>query len=234
MSSDKAVRHADTADVDELAAPGTECVVVSLDQTRSGTMLRRLRRTRFPPPPMTHPWGSLHAYEELLILPRPLALLDVPGADWVAGLGDRVGLLRRLAPVIVLVPDGTDAVGLLDAGAANVLTRDLPARELAVRLAADQRWLAKSAAQDSGRRRLTRNRTLPQHGTQRLLLRLLLNGGPRPWCCHDLSVLLGAAERPLSRRALDARVLRLDSYLGSMELSLHRTVTWGRTTYTLR
>jgi hypothetical protein len=218
---------------EEPAACLVRGVVISLDRDRSGPMLRRLRSARALPP-MAHRWGSPQAYEELLDRPRSLALLDVPAGDWTDDdLEARVALLQRLAPVVVLVPATSDPAVLLRAGAVNVLRRDLPVRELAVRLAADQRWMATSVSPPWGRSDVQRHHELPMRGTQRLLMRLLLSDR-RPWCCHDLSLLLSRPEQPLSRPALRARMLRLDPYLAAMGLSLCRTGTWGRFTYTVR
>ncbi len=212
------------------------CVVVSLDQAQSGRMLRRLCGTQALPH-VTFPWGSRHAYEELLTSPRPLALLDVPTTRWADDdLGRRTALLRRLAPVIVLVPPGFDAAALLDAGASNVLPRHVPVREFAVRLAADRRWLSATAPPPSPHGRSPRQvcAAMPSHGSQRLLLLLLTRTGTRPWCCHDLALLLGPPGRPMSRRAVHARLSRLRSPLLSMGLTLLATTTWGRTTYAVR
>ncbi|MFE9643207.1 hypothetical protein ACFYO0_03410 [Streptomyces sp. NPDC006365] len=205
-------------------------VIVSLDRSRSGPLLRALRGARLLPP-LIHPWGSHHAYEELLTEPRPLAILDVPDERWRPGLEHRVGLLRRLAPVIALVPEGADAADLLDAGADNVLTRNMPVEELAVRLATEQRSLA-SAGPVPHEQCSPPASALPRHGSQRLLLRLLLSDR-RPWCCHDLSQLLGTAEQPLNRAALRARLDRLHSVLEPLGLALTRSGAWKRLFYTV-
>jgi hypothetical protein len=74
-------------------------------------------------PTFPHPWGSTGAYLSLLRRPKPLALLDVPDISMVPDLPQRVHVLSRLSTVVVLVPDDTDSVSLLQAGAANVLAR---------------------------------------------------------------------------------------------------------------
>ncbi|MFC4470686.1 hypothetical protein ACFPH6_40390 [Streptomyces xiangluensis] len=204
-------------------------VIVSLDRSRSGPLLRDLRGARLLPP-LIHPWGSHHAYEELLTEPRSLAILDVPDERWRPGLEHRVGLLRRLAPVIALVPQGADAADLLDAGADNVLTRNMPVEELAVRLATERRSLA--SAGPVPHECSPPASVLPHHGSQRLLLRLLLSDR-RPWCCHDLSQLLGTAEQPLNRAALRARLDRLHSVLEPLGLALTRSGAWKRLFYTV-
>ncbi|NGO07168.1 response regulator transcription factor [Streptomyces sp. HC44] len=205
-------------------------VVVSLDRSGSGPLLRALRGARLLPP-LVHPWGSHHAYEELLTEPRSLAILDVPDERWRPGLEHRVGLLRRLAPVIALVPEGTDAADLLDAGADNVLTRNMPIQELVARLATERRSLATATPVPHSQGSLPAS-MLPHHGSQRLLLRLLLRDG-RPWCCHDLSRLLGTAEQPLNRAALRARLDRLSSCLEPLGLALTRSGAWKRLSYTV-
>ncbi|MFG2025896.1 hypothetical protein [Streptomyces sp. NPDC048825] len=205
-------------------------VIVSLDRSRSGPLLRALRGARLLPP-LIHPWGSHHAYEELLTEPRSLAILDVPDERWRPGLEHRVGLLRRLAPVIALVPQGADAADLLDAGADNVLTRNMPVEELAVRLATERRSLA-SAGPVPYEQCSPPASVLPHHGSQRLLLRLLLSDR-RPWCCHDLSQLLGTAEQPLNRAAVRARLDRLHSVLEPLGLALTRSGSWKRLFYTV-
>ncbi|WP_328773541.1 hypothetical protein [Streptomyces sp. NBC_00286] len=205
-------------------------VNVSLDRSRSGPLLRALRGARLLPP-LVHLWGSHHAYEELLTEPRSLAILDVPDERWRPGLEQRIGLLRRLAPVIVLVPPGTDAADLLDAGADNVLTRSMPVQELAARLATERRSLASAPPVPHGQCSPPAS-MLPRHGSQRLLLRLLLSD-PRPWCCHDLSRLLGTAEQPLNRAALRARLDRLNAALEPLGLALTRSGAWKKLFYTV-
>ncbi|NGO07588.1 hypothetical protein G5C60_07960 [Streptomyces sp. HC44] len=225
--------------------------VISLDRARSGPLLREARRTQLLPP-VIHPWGALHAYAELLTgRPRPLAVLDVPDVPderCAYVLGHRVALLRRLAPVTVLVPEDTCPAALLEAGATNVLARSMPVDELAARLVADQRWLARKEArtpryegqgQGQGQaqaqvqgRELSPS-YLPAHQvSQKVLLGLFL-AGPQPWCCHDLTRLLGSAEQPLSRAALRARMLRLTPLLDRLGLALCRTGRWGRFSYTV-
>ncbi|MFC9243301.1 hypothetical protein ACFT7S_04415 [Streptomyces sp. NPDC057136] len=182
---------------------------------------------------MVNPWGTLHAYGELLTRrPRPLAVLDVPDEGCAHELGRRVGILRRLAPVTVLAPEGTCPAALLEAGATNVLARSMPIEELAARLMADQRWVAKDKAHTSRSQEqdpLPRH-LLPQQVSQRVLLSLIL-ADPEPWCCHDLTRLLGSAEQPLTRAALRARMPRLDPHLGRLGLALRRTGRWGRFSY---
>jgi hypothetical protein len=224
------------AGADRMDTPGRPCVVISLDRARSGPLLRDARRTQLLPP-VVHPWGALQAYGELLTgRPRPMAVLDVPDERCAYGLGHRVKLLRRLAPVTVLVPENTCPAPLLEAGATNVLARGMPVEELAARLVADQRWLARKEArtpwyQGQGQE-LPPSHLLAQQASQKVLLGLLL-GDPQPWCCHDLTLLLGSAEQPLARAALRARMQRLAPLLARLGLALCRTGRWGRFSYTV-
>ncbi|MDQ1047215.1 hypothetical protein [Streptomyces sp. V4I2] len=241
---------------DGIDTPSGPCVVFSLDRARSGPLLREARRTQLLPP-VVHPWGALHAYAELLTgRPRPLAVLDVPDERCAYGLPHRVELLRRLAPVTVLVPEGTCPAPLLEAGATNVLARGMPVDELAARLVADQRWLARKEVKEActpwyqgvqgqgqgqgqGQRQaqaqgqeLSPSHLLPHQASQKVLLGLFLTD-PQPWCCHDLTRLLGSAEQPLARAALRARMLRLTPLLDRLGLALCRTGRWGRFSYTV-
>lgn len=234
------------AGAEGIDTPYGSCVVFSLDRTRSGPLLREARRTQLLPP-VVHSWGALHAYAQLLTgRPRPLAVLDVPDERSAYVLPHRVELLRRLAPVTVLVPEGICPAALLEAGATNVLARSMPVDELAARLVADQRWLARKEARTSryqGRaqgqaqgQELSPSRLpphLPPHqNSQKVLLGLFL-ADPQPWCCHDLTRLLGSAEQPLARAALRARMLRLTPLLDRLGLALCRTGRWGRFSYTV-
>jgi hypothetical protein len=218
---------------DRVGTSAVPCVVISLARERSGSLLREARRTQLLPP-VVYPWGALSAYGELLARrPRPLAVLDVPevGCAHEHELVQRLGILRRLAPVTVLAPEGTCPAALLKAGATNVLARGMPIEELAARLMADQRWVARGAdTSPSQERDLLPPQPLPQHASQKVLLSLIL-ADPQPWCCHDLTRLLGPAEQPLTRAALRARMPRLDPHLGRLGMSLRRTGGWGRFSY---
>lgn len=220
--------------------PPVPCVVFSLARERSGRLLRDARRTQLLPP-VVNSWGTLPAYGELLTRrPPPLAVLDVPDEDCAHELPHRVALLGRLAPVTVLAPAGISPAALLEAGAENVLDRSMPVEELAARLKADQRWIAREAAHRSRSRSGERYGTpgtpgipshlLPPQATQRVLVSLIL-ADPHPWCCHDLTRLLGSAEQPLTRAALRARMPRLGPHLARLGLELHRTGGWGRFSY---
>ncbi|WP_369260784.1 hypothetical protein [Streptomyces sp. R35] len=222
----------DRADEFGADTPAVACVVISLARERSGRLLREARRTQLLPP-VVNPWGTLHAYGELLTRrPRPLAVLDVPDEGGADELGQRVGIVQRLAPVTVLAPEGVCPAALLEAGATNVLPRSMPIEELAARLMADQRWVAREAAREplsQGQNPMPPG-PLPEHASQRVLLELVL-ADPRPWCCHDLTLLLGPAGQPLTRAALRARMPRLEPHLGRLGLALRRTGGWGRFSY---
>lgn len=215
--------------------PPVPCVVFSLARERSGRLLRDARRTQLLPP-VVNSWGTLPAYGELLTRrPPPLAVLDVPDKDCAYELPYRVALLRRLAPVTVLAPAGISPAALLEAGAENVLDRNMPVEELAARLQADQRWVARDTAGRSRSEEQHRTPWIPPHllppqATQRVLVSLILSD-PHPWCCHDLTSLLGSAEQPLTRAALRARMPRLAPHLARLGLALHRTGGWGRFSY---
>ncbi|MCT9075108.1 hypothetical protein [Streptomyces fulvoviolaceus] len=210
--------------------PPVPCVVFSLARERSGRLLRDARRTQLLPP-VVNSWGTLPAYGELLTRrPPPLAVLDVPDEDCAYELPHRVALLRRLAPVTVLAPAGVSPAALLEAGAENVLDRSMPVEELAARLKADQRWIAREAEHKRYGAPGIPPHLLPPQATQRVLVSLIL-ADPHPWCCHDLTRLLGSAEQPLTRAALRARMPRLGPHLARLGLELHRTGGWGRFSY---
>lgn len=206
-------------------------VVLSLQRERTSTLLRAMR-SQHVLPALSHAWGSEQAYATLLRKTRtPLTVLDVPGPRWNEDLEQRVSALSHLSSVVVLVPDRTDSVDLLLAGAANVIPRDTHPRELAGRILAERRWLDTGSAPrrrpvDSPRYRSLR----PRQGTQQVLFDLLRTTA-RPWCCHELCLLLGTAGEPMSRRALQARILRLGERLMPEGVSVDCTSQWGRTTF---
>ncbi|MGW1626618.1 hypothetical protein [Streptomyces sp. NPDC002172] len=184
-------------------------------------------------PALSYAWGSELAYGALLHeAGTPLALLDVPSPRWSAGLEQRVRVLSRISSVMVLVPDHMDSAELLSAGAANVVSRDTPSQELGSRIAAERRWLDMRPA--APRRPATDSteygRLRPQQRSQQVLFDIL-RAASRPWCCHDLCLMLGTAEEPMSRRALQARMVRLEERLMPYGISVDSTARWGRTTY---
>ncbi|MFD4598131.1 hypothetical protein ACFWPQ_08825 [Streptomyces sp. NPDC058464] len=206
-------------------------IVLTLQREQTASLLRAMRSQRVLPA-QTHTWGSERAYGALLheVGPR-LTVLDVPGSQWSDGLEQRVRALSNISSVVVLVPDHTDSVRLLRAGAANVLPRDSPPRELAGRIAAERRWLdmrrsPRRQAAESPPFRAVR----PQQHSQQVLFDIL-GSASRPWCCHDLCLLLGTAGEPMSRRALQGRIVRLNERLARDGLSVDCTTQWGRTTF---
>ncbi len=206
-------------------------VVLSLQREQTAPLLRTMR-TQHVLPALSHTWGSAQAYGVLLRqADTPLTVLDVPGPQWIEGLEQRVHALSNISSVVVLVPDHTEPAGLLLAGAANVIARDTPVRELASRIAAERRWLdmrhsPQRPAVDAQQYRSLR----PRQYSQQVLFDIL-SSGSRPWCCHDLCLLLGTAGEPMSRRALQARTARLDERLMAYGMSLDYTAQWGRTTF---
>lgn len=208
-------------------------VVISLGRQETAPLLRAMR-SQHVLPPLSHAWGSELAYGALLQHEAgiPLAVLDVPSRRWSEGLEERVRVLSRISSVLVLVPDRTEPAELLSAGAANVVPRDTSPKELGSRIAAERRWLdmrqpaPQRAMADAWEYALLR----PQHRSQQVLFDLLC-AGSRPWCCHDLCLMLGTAEGPMSRRALQARMVRLEERLLQCGISVDCTAQWGRTTY---
>ncbi|MFJ3773233.1 hypothetical protein ACIPX0_16195 [Streptomyces sp. NPDC090075] len=206
-------------------------IVLTLQREQTASLLRSLRSQQVLPT-QTHTWGSERAYGALLHEAGPrLAVLDVPGSQWNDGLEQRVHALSNISSVVVLVPDHTDSVRLLLAGAANVLPRASPPRELASRIAAERRWLdmrrsSRRRAADSPPFRAVR----AQQHSQQVLFDILCSAS-RPWCCHDLCLLLGTAGEPMSRRALQGRIVRLNERLARDGLSVDCATQWGRTTF---
>lgn len=211
--------------------PAAVDAVFSMQRDGTAALLRDMR-SQGVMPTFPHPWGSTSAYLSLLRRPQPLAILDVPDISLVPDLPQRVHVLSRLSTVVVLVPDDTDSVSLLRAGAANVLSRRASPKELASRIAAERRWLAvlsplHSSDDDIECLKLTLN---VKHASQKILLELI-QAVRHPWCCHDLCLLLGDAQRPLSRRALQARMTRLTHRMAECDTSFTVTKQWGRTTF---
>ena len=206
-------------------------IVLSLQREQTAPLLRTMR-SQHVLPTLSHTWGSAQAYGVLLHqADTPLTVLDVPGPQWIEGLEQRVHALSNISSVVVLVPDRTEPVGLLLAGAANVVPRDTPVRELASRIAAERRWLdtrhaPRRPAADARQYRSLR----PWQYSQQVLFDILRSAS-RPWCCHDLCLLLGTAREPMSRRALQARTARLNERLMAYGMSLDYTAQWGRTTF---
>ncbi|MGP3925296.1 hypothetical protein [Streptomyces sp. 8N616] len=214
----------------------SRALTITLDHSATRPLLRNVRIAGMVPP-MLEGWGSSEAYLQLLNSSVPFVILDVPHPRWLPDLGRRTSVLSRLSPVIALVPSGADVLGLLRAGAANVLERNMPIRELTARLTAEQRWFTATPADPSpdppgppACAGPLHSAAGPLHSTQRLLLRLLVRDR-RPWCCHDLRLLLGTSDQPLRRPTLRARLVRLEPYLARMGLTLRRSGSWGRITY---
>ncbi|MEE4596028.1 hypothetical protein V2J94_29740 [Streptomyces sp. DSM 41524] len=215
---------------DEAPSPPVD-MVLSLD--REGTVhLLRTMRSHHVMPSFCYPWGFERAYLALLRGACSLTLLDVPDDAVTDELERRVRLLRDFTTVVVLAPRHIDVVSLLRAGAVNVLPRDTPPMELTSRLIAEHRWLVLSAARSGLRAAPSRSEQVPQprQMSQQVLFGLL-SSATHPWCCHDLCLLLGQGPTPLSKRALQARMMRLAERLSEDGMSVLSSHQWGRTTY---
>lgn len=201
-----------------------------MDRARSGSLLRSMRKAHLLGP-VAHGWGESRAYENLMQSPKSLTLLDFPLNRPPSEIRGRVRVLSRLGPVTALIPAGYDPVPILNAGALDVLRRDGTVEELAAKLKANQRWAATASfPAPSGQRDLTAS--MPKHRTQRVLLQVLLHS-PAPWCCHELSLLLGSGNQPLSRPALRARIERLQPHLSRHGLVIATSGRWQRIAYSL-
>jgi hypothetical protein len=206
-------------------------VVFSLRREQTAPLLRTMR-SQHVLPALSYTWGSEQAYVALLHeAGTPLAVLDVPSPRWKEGLEQRVRVLSRISSVMVLVPDHTESADLLLAGATNVVPRDTPAKELGSRIAAERRWLdMRPPPRGSATNPLDYGLLRPQQCSQQVLFDILCSA-ERPWCCHDLCLILGTAEEPMRRRALQARIARLEERLMPYGVSIDCTTQWGRTTY---
>ncbi len=205
-------------------------VVLSLRREKTARLLRTMRPYHMLPA-LSHSWGSAPAYMSLLRRPDGLAVLDVSEDGGTDRLEQRVRVLSTISSVVVLAPRDVDVVATLRAGAVNVLPRDTPPRELAGRIVAERRWIDLS----SRRQRLrapsqSRPQVVPHQASQQVLLELL-SLPSREWCCHDLGLLLGTAGEPVSKRALQARVMRLNGRLAPYGVSVDAVHRWGRTRY---
>ncbi|GGS52156.1 hypothetical protein AB0E75_16730 [Streptomyces griseoviridis] len=204
-------------------------LVLSLHRGRTAALLRALRSQQVFPT-LIHGWGDERAYSALLHARQgPLTVLDVPDARWDETLAQRVRALSKLSSVVVLTPEGSDPAPLLLAGAANVMSRTAPARELASRIAAERRWLdSRRAGRGTPGYAPGSHPLRPRQSSQALFFDMLCLAA-RPWCCHELRLLLGPVDRPMSRRALQARIARLDERLGRAGLYVNCSAQWGRT-----
>lgn len=206
---------------------GPLVVIVSPDVEASVAWAKRLHRAG-PPRFVVRRWGDQRGYEYLRRAPGVLALLDTPRPEPTAELVRRVRALRLLAPVAVATPGRVDCAALLAAGAVNVLCRNTAESAIAARIEADLRWLRRAPGPTRGQG----GEPLRPYRSQSLLLEILL-GARSPLCCHDLRWLLGDPSRPMSLRALRARVERLAPHLARQGLECRRNVRWGADTFTL-
>ncbi|MBT2414692.1 hypothetical protein J7I94_29785 [Streptomyces sp. ISL-12] len=204
-------------------------VVLSLHREPTANLLRTLR-SQHVFPTLIRSWGSERAYSTLLhTRQRSLTVLDVPDTRWDETLPQRVRALSNLSAVVLLIPEESDPAPLLLAGAANVMSRSAPPRELAGRIAAERRWLdSQRTGRDSPMCTPSNHPLRPRQSSQALLFDMLCSTA-RPWCCHELRLLLGTADRPMSRRALQARIVRLDERLSCVGMHVNCSTQWGRT-----
>lgn len=205
-------------------------IVLSLRRERTAALLRTLR-SQHVLPTLVHDWGNEQAYSAMLHgVERPLTVLDVPDTRWDETLEHRVHALSNLSTVVVLTPGKSDPAALLLAGAVNVMPRAMPPRELAGRITAERRWL--DSREGTGRGQTTHTLRFhpqrPRQSSQALLFDMLCSAA-RPWCCHELRLLLGTPDEPMSRRALQARISRLDERLSAHGVSVNCSTQWGRT-----
>jgi hypothetical protein len=206
-------------------------IVLSLHREETSRLLRTMR-SHHVMPALSHPWGSAWAYLTLLRSPTPMVLLDVPDGAATDELEERVHVLSEFSSVVVLAPRHVDVVAMLRAGAINVVPRDTSPREMACRIAAERRWLESSAPYRIPRTRALPNLVTTCHQTsQQVLLEVLCSTG-RQWCCHELCLLLGAPQKPMSRRALQARMARLNERLLRCGIYIGVLPQRGRAMYT--
>ncbi|MFF2846369.1 hypothetical protein ACFVT5_08555 [Streptomyces sp. NPDC058001] len=211
-------------------------VVISPDVAASVEWATRLHKA-CAPRFVVRAWGDQLAYEYLRRASGVLALLDSPGPEPTDALVQRIRSLRLLAPVTVSVATRVDSAALLAAGAVNVLRRNTSENVIAARIEADLRWLRRGPApgDDGSGPHLgpdERPGPLRPYRSQSLLLEILL-GAQGSLCCHDVRWLLGEASRPMSLRALRARIERLAPHLARHGLECRRSVRWGADTFTL-
>ncbi|MGC9501657.1 hypothetical protein [Streptomyces sp. WG7] len=206
-------------------------IVLSLCREETSRLLRTMR-SHHVMPAYAHPWGSAWAYLTLLRSPRPMVLLDVPDGAAMDELEQRVHVLSKFSSVVVLTPRHTDVVAVLRAGAINALPRDTSPRELASRIAAERRWLGFSAPRLRPRSPALPDPEITCHQLSQRVLFEVLSTTRREWCCHELCLLLGTPLEPMSRRALQGRMARLDERVRRRGVSIGIVSQWGRTVYT--
>lgn len=164
------------------------------------THVRDLCRRGVPLGPVL-PWGTARMYAYIAERSSPLLLLDLARGAGARETARAVSALALAAPVVVMGFDDTDVLGAFRAGAYNVLDRRLPPVELAARLRADARRCRCAPAAVPSRLNWAT-------ASQRLLFEVMVQV-PAPVCCHRLRTLFGSPGRPLTLRALKARVQRL-------------------------
>lgn len=197
-------------------------VMVSVEYQGSLELARCLSKARAPLGPVLS-WGKHSTFHYMFEHSPPMLLLDLPRPTSPAHLAGLVRALSLVGKVVVLGPQELSSLAAFDAGAYNVLDRRAPAVELAARMRADVR-----------RCRFGARPTLDWRGghalTQRLLFRLMAQAAT-PLCCHDLCLLLGNPDRPLTLRALKARVQRLLPAFEAEGIAVSAEMQWRRAVF---
>jgi DNA-binding response OmpR family regulator len=167
-------------------------------------------------------WGT-QAYRQILARREPI-VLDTAGEPGTAELHRSIRALRHLGPVIALASGPHDLADGLAEGAVNVLDRELPVEQLAARVLADLRWLARRPEPTPQARQVPSAAPVLLH---------ILARSRGSICCHELCWLLGSPQRPLARGALRARLQRLEPALHAHGLDVRRDSGWGSSVYTV-
>jgi hypothetical protein len=203
-------------------APSHLSIAISVDDTFDARLAQGLERVGVTIPG-TFRWGSESVCASILKCRPAMILLDLPraGFDELTGLVQAASLI---APVAVLRPGKRNALAAFGAGALDVLDRQAPAAELAVRIHADLRWCIRSAP----------SRWNAVTSASQGLLFDVISRAQAPVCCHHLRLLLGTPSAPMSLRALKARIQRLQPAFADSGLVLVEDRQWGLTTYRAR
>ncbi|MFE9934411.1 hypothetical protein [Streptomyces sp. NPDC005533] len=165
-------------------------------------------------------WGDVTALAALHSHSPAALLLDLSEAQEEA-VPDLIRAARLIAPTIALPPTPRCALAAFEAGAIDVLDHRARSVELAWRIHACLRRIttaAKASHHFSGSL------------VQSMLFDILINAR-QPVCCHQLRLLLGSPDLPMTMRALKARIHRLHPALHEQQRSLVMDQQWGLVTY---